>query len=954
MKHLIGSITTVGFCMLLNVAHVSSSFAASTITNEVIYAANFGNGLVRGFTIGGSDLGNVTTNPIIQAEGIGVDKSNNFYVVSASGGSVRRFSPTWADLGLFITNGISDARSVVFDSIGNIYVDSVANNTVRKFSATGADLGNFITNGLSNPTGMAFDEFGNLFVSNYYLNQVKKFAPDGTYLGVAISAGLNQPVGVVVIPQAQGGGFYVANDFASTVIRYNNAGAIVATLTSGTLGRLGFMARDSAGNLYVTRLTGNAIRKFSPANVDLGDIAIAGLNLPSGIVIAQSVVSDSVESGLVAKYTFTGNASDTSGNGNNGSISNATLVPDRFGTPNSAFSFNGINARIGVSDSASLQSMKSNYTFNAWVNYATVPTLDSCILIKSAGAGFQNKWTFWRHVQAAPLGIGLLLNNGSSNSQWTSSVEIQTNRWYMLTFSASGTNCFIAVNGSVVSVQAGNLTLPNTTGVALFIGGAEPGGNQWFRGGLDDIRIYNRALSSNEVAQVYAAESVPSIPATSNEVVYVANYGNGFVRGFSLAGADLGNIIAAPVPQAQGIALDSSNNIYVGSSSGNYIRRFSPSGVDLGVFASTGISDSRGVVFDTNGNLYVANVGTATVRRFSPTGVDLGNFVSNGLSNPTGMAFDEAGNLYVANYNLNQVKKFAPNGAFLGVAISAGLSQPIGLVVIPQAQGGGFYVANDFASTVIRYNAAGAIVSTLTSGTLGRLHYLALDSAGNVYVTRIIGNAIRKFSPTGADLGDFAVAGLNLPAGIVVGHSAPAPLSPCENTVTLLQAQLAGANATNALLQAQLTAANNANATLQAQMALLQAANSNQQTQLITASNTIASLQSDLSTANDLISTLQARIASLEAANATLRAQLATANALNQQLQLQITSIAQSITLLEDAFAEEYGDPTFMIEGATLELQVSNLVMAIESLNHGHQLALKKALTNQKNAIRGF
>jgi hypothetical protein len=256
----------------------------------------------------------------------------------------------------------------------------------------------------------------------------------------------------------------------------------------------------------------------------------------------------------------------------------------------------------------------------------------------------------------------------------------------MLTFSASGTNCFIAVNGSVVSVQAGNFTLPNTTNVALFIGGAEPGGNQWFRGGLDDIRIYNRALSSNEVAQVYAAEAPPT----------------------------------------------------------------------------------------------------------------------------------------------------------------------------------------------------------------------------------------------------------------------------CEATVILLQTQLAAANATNALLQAQLTAANNANAALQAQIALLQAANSNQQAQLITAGNTIAHLQSDLSAANGVISTLQARIASLEAANATLQAQLAAANSLNQQLQLQVNSIAQSITRLEDIFADDFGDPTFMIEGATLELQVSNLVMAIETMNHGQQLSLKKILSNQKNAIKGF
>ncbi len=54
--------------------------------------------------------------------------------------------------------------------------------------------------------------------------------------------------------------------------------------------------------------------------------------------------------GLVAYFPFSGNANDSSGNGNNGAPSNATLTADRFGNANSAYQFNGTNARIILPD----------------------------------------------------------------------------------------------------------------------------------------------------------------------------------------------------------------------------------------------------------------------------------------------------------------------------------------------------------------------------------------------------------------------------------------------------------------------------------------------------------------------------------------------------------------------------------------------------------------------------
>lgn len=222
--------------------------------------------------------------------------------------------------------------------------------------------------------------------------------------------------------------------------------------------------------------------------------------------------------GLVAHYPFSGDASDVSGNGNHGVPGNTALAVDRFGLPNAAFSFNGQNAAVTVADNPALRSLTSNYTFNAWVRFGSNPQIDAAILMKSAGAGDQRKWTFWRHVQAPPYGLGLLLNRVPGQFQWNHNYPFTIGQWYMMTFSASATNCLIAVNGQVVSAQSGNLVLPDTTGSALSIGGAEPAGNQWFDGLLDDIRIYNRTFTSNDIAQIYQIESAQPVSCVNAPV----------------------------------------------------------------------------------------------------------------------------------------------------------------------------------------------------------------------------------------------------------------------------------------------------------------------------------------------------------------------------------------------------------------------------------------------------
>ena len=73
-----------------------------------------------------------------------------------------------------------------------------------------------------------------------------------------------------------------------------------------------------------------------------------------------------LSAGLVAYYPFNGNANDESGNNNNPVFNNATLTADRFGNPNSAYHFNGINTYMMIPNQPGIN-MNNQITLSVWV-----------------------------------------------------------------------------------------------------------------------------------------------------------------------------------------------------------------------------------------------------------------------------------------------------------------------------------------------------------------------------------------------------------------------------------------------------------------------------------------------------------------------------------------------------------------------------------------------------------
>jgi hypothetical protein len=199
--------------------------------------------------------------------------------------------------------------------------------------------------------------------------------------------------------------------------------------------------------------------------------------------------------GLVGWWPFNGNANDESLNGNNGTVNGATLTNDRFGNANSAFSFDGINDWIVVPDNNSLD-ITQELTLSAWINLSSINSFN-CIISKD--------------INATDEGYRLdILNNklrmiktNSSNSQ--GNTVIDENFWIhtLVTFKNDTVNFYLNGESDGTFFAQGSITptLNNLTfGVQNQVSTL-----QYVNGALDDIGIWNRALTQEEITDLYNA-----------------------------------------------------------------------------------------------------------------------------------------------------------------------------------------------------------------------------------------------------------------------------------------------------------------------------------------------------------------------------------------------------------------------------------------------------------------
>ena len=245
-------------------------------------------------------------------------------------------------------------------------------------------------------------------------------------------------------------------------------------------------------------------------------------------------------------------------------------------------------------------------------------------------------------------------------------------------------------------------------------------------------------------------------------------------------------------------AVDSAGYVYVADSGNHTIRKVTPGGVVTtlaGMAGSSGSADGAGgdarfyypygVAVDSAGNVYVADSGNHTIRKVTPGGVvtTLAGMArsagsADGTGNaarfycPYGVAVDSAGNVYVGDYNNHTIRKVTSGGVvttLAGLAGSSGSADGTGSAArfhgpwgVAVDSAGNVYVTDTYNLTIRKVTSSG-VVTTLAglagsrgsadgTGSAARFngaYGVAVDSAGTVYVADTGNQTIRKVTPGG-------------------------------------------------------------------------------------------------------------------------------------------------------------------------------------------------------------
>lgn len=628
-----------------------------------------------------------------------------------------------------ITARFNNPADVAVDSATNIYVADEFNCTIRKMTPAGTNwivttlagsprLVGFAdgTNGtatLNGPSGVAVDGSGNVFVADQSNNTIRRVTPNGVVTTLAGMAPL-----------------FGSQDGSNSVARFNRPYGL---------------AVDGNGNIYVTDSGNYTVRKMTQIGTNWAVTTIAG-------TAGQ-----------------TGNFDGTNGTVRFGAFVNGprSIAVDGSG--------NLILADVGNSTIRKLTAVGTNWIASTIAGNGNIGTQDGT----NSGAQFYN-----------PYGVALDVAGNIYVTDGDNLIRKMT---------PQGTNW-------VVKTIAGN-TAPfqNVDGTGTAAGFFAPEGLRVDSAG----NVYVADANNSTIRMMNPATEVTTIAGAPTH--YGTNDGIGS---------------AARFYSPFGTATDSATNLYVSDQGGNLIRKVTPNGT---VTTLIGSGDSAGGNFDSSnrlatfrqpsciavdgaGNIYVADAGNYRIRKVTPVGT---NWVSSALAGgggPGGPGFkdgtnkvaqfaicyglciDAATNIYVADTGNDLIRRVSPVGTNWVVTSVAGQSgvagsvdgtnknaqfnSPWGIAVDSATN---LYVADygNMSIRKIRPSGTNWIVTTIagSSGFFGsvdgtnsnaRFLYpqgIAIDPAGNLYVSDGGNSAIRRVSPSGTNWVVTTLGGQPRPGG---------------------------------------------------------------------------------------------------------------------------------------------------------------------------------------------
>ncbi|MEK7144773.1 MAG: LamG domain-containing protein [Patescibacteria group bacterium] len=305
------------------------------------------------------------------------------------------------------------------------------------------------------------------------------------------------------------GGAGTASTISGTSVTYAGGGGGGGVTTAGAAGSggggLGGVGGSGGNGVDGTANTGGGAGGASNgATGGAGGSGIVIIRYPlSAVTQSNTSQNAKVTSGLVGLWSFDGpdiagvTAYDRSGSGNNGTLTNGpTRTAGKLGQ---GLKFDGVDDYVNVTNVSGALDIGGNYlTISFWLKAgATTGYYETLIAKRVAGTGTANYQTYLNTVTRA---LGYYDGTTAVNTTFVPTVG----KWYHIVITVDKTatpKTTFYVDGTQYSTGAS--TIGSTNAGLLYLGNFDNATDEPFNGSIDDVRIYNRALSAQEVKLLY-------------------------------------------------------------------------------------------------------------------------------------------------------------------------------------------------------------------------------------------------------------------------------------------------------------------------------------------------------------------------------------------------------------------------------------------------------------------
>lgn len=410
------------------------------------------------------------------------NEHGDIYISDTGNRRIIKTNPDGANLEVIRNLG----SNVVGIAISNSKLFALAGGNIVKMNLDGSNLET-----VAPAAGAYYLTSGNdgyIYFTNQSANSIGKVKEDGTDLSTVVT-GLNAPMGITY--DAKLDLFYYAEMGSDSIYSIKKDGSDKKLLASG-FNNPHNLRLDASGNLYIADAQGNSVKKLSADKKTLTTLLATNLNAPTSTFVTK-----------------------------NGKI----LVADTWGAKirsidapaATSLNFDGINDHISGTNTL-LPQGSAERTIEAVIKAPSVRT-----------SPYTSSTIFNYGTYANSKRFCLMLSNGNlafvgEFNDITSPYNLRDDQWHHVAVTLKNSTIKLYVDGELVQTATMNL---NTTGTSFLIGASQRNViDELFEGDIDEVRVWNRALSENELKNSKSCEVANPVSQDGLVSYFKFNQGN--------------------------------------------------------------------------------------------------------------------------------------------------------------------------------------------------------------------------------------------------------------------------------------------------------------------------------------------------------------------------------------------------------------------------------------------